>query len=289
MQTARFPYLTDYVNEVFARERERWDFVFLRPVILVTYFFVRCIAFPIKFVLHRRAYGFEAKVIDWCMAMGIKYLATADAAELFIRHMQIEPLLYRHILSYEGNQANERQQAMNGVAGGYAIPDTGTVKRNNSTLGHDQLTYEIMERFDKDAFLEDLDAIRERIPEDHSRLSKAVLEENHKHSLQLLGPTNVVLTIVMAITIFGDLNSSVRALNSFGSDSLVLWCLKRLYADDPSAQHDLDFFMQEMGNRGHYNLSVFFSNPSQYLYSHLVFEEVVYELLTQRPPKASAD
>jgi hypothetical protein len=100
----QYPYITSYVNEVFTRERNRLDYIFLRPVLLVVYFFVRCVAFPIKFVLHRNPYGFEAKMIDRSLALGLKYLASHDAAELLIRHVQIEPLLYRFILQ-SGNSA----------------------------------------------------------------------------------------------------------------------------------------------------------------------------------------
>jgi len=60
--------------------------------------------------------------------------------------------------------------------------------------------------------------------------------------------------------------------------------MKHIYADDPQAKIDLDFFMQEVSNRGHYNSSAFFSNPSQYLYYHIVFDEVCYDMLMNRPP-----
>lgn len=288
MDARHFPHLTDYVNDVFARERERWDFVYLRPILLVTYFFVRFVAFPIKFLLHRIPFGHEARAIDWCMAMGLKYLATEDAAELFVRHLQIEPLLYRHILGFQPGGAGATGQKFHGIGGDFGVDSIATAVRSNLTLGHDQLSYEVVDRFDRDAFLAGIEDLRARTPEDHDQFSKAALDENRRHSLRLLGPTNVVLLIVMTITIFGDLKSTVRALNSFGSDSLLLWCLKHLYANDPEAQVDLDFFMQEMSNRGHYNASAFFSNPSQYLYYHIVFDEVGYELLTRRPPSNAA-
>ena len=95
----RFPYITDYVNEVFANEKEHWDFILVRPLLLVFYFFLRFISFPLKFILRRRPLGFEAYLIDSCMAFGMKYLARYDAAELFLRHVQIEPLIYRHMLT----------------------------------------------------------------------------------------------------------------------------------------------------------------------------------------------
>jgi hypothetical protein len=59
--------------------------------------------------------------------------------------------------------------------------------------------------------------------------------------------------------------------------------LKKIYAGDAAAQADLDFFMQEVSYRGHYNSSAFFSNPSQYLYYHIVFDEVAYDMLRNRP------
>ena len=118
----------------------------------------------------------------------------------------------------------------------------------------------------------------------HNKYSKAVLDENRKHSFQLLGATNLVLLIVTSITILGDLKTTINALNSFGSDSILLWCAKQIYANDKQAQIDLDFFMQEVGNRSHYDSSAFFSNPSQYLYYHIVFDEVVYDMLVNHPP-----
>jgi hypothetical protein len=48
----RFPYITDYVNDVFADEKTRLDFILLRPLLLVAYFLIRTISFPIKFVFH---------------------------------------------------------------------------------------------------------------------------------------------------------------------------------------------------------------------------------------------
>jgi hypothetical protein len=85
------------------------------------------------------------------------------------------------------------------------------------------------------------------------------------------------------ITLFGDLKTTIHALKSFDSDSILLWCLKKIYAGDAAAQADLDFFMQEVSYRGHYNSSAFFSNPSQYLYYHIVFDEVAYDMLRNRP------
>jgi hypothetical protein len=281
----RFPYITDYVNHVFADEKSRYDFILLRPLLLVAYFFVRSVSFPIKFVFHRWPYGFESYCIDFFMSLGMKYLARYDAAELMLRHVQIEPLLYRHVLLQQGSNQPVLSRKLNGIYGDFAVEDLKTVVRNNLTVGHDLLSYELVDRFDKQTFLANLEFIRSKRPEDHAALSKAALEENRKHSWQILGATNIVLLIVTTITIFGDLKTTINALNSFGSDSVLLWCMKQIYAGDSEVQIDLDFFMQEVSNRGHYNSSAFFSNPSQYLYYHIVFDEVIYELLRNRPAK----
>lgn len=289
----RFPYITDYVNEVFGDERESFDFRFIRPALLVAYFFIRTIAFPIKFTLHRIQFGFEPYLIDATMAWGMKYFAKHSAAELFVRHVQIEPILYRHLLSLPDKELSEikmndaeesQRQKLNGIDGDFNVESLRTVVKHNMTFGHDQLSYEIVDRFDKKSFLENLDYIRSIRPEDHEQLSKAALEENQRCSFQILGPTNIVMLIVITITIFGDFHTTIKALNSFGSDSILLWCMRHLYANDPDVLIDLDFFMQEVSNRGHYNSSAFFSNPSQYLYYHVVFDEVVYDLLTHHPP-----
>jgi len=284
----RFPYITDYANDVFSREKTQWDFIVLRPLILVFYFFLRCIIFPFKFIFHRVPYGFEAYLIDRFMALGMKYLARHDAAELFLRHVQIEPLLYRHMLARkDAEQPKEEATKLNGIDGDFGVEDLSVMIRNNLTIGHDRLSYELVDRFDKQSFLDNLEYIRSLRPQDHDQFSKGALEENRKHSFQLLGATNIVLLIVATITIFGDLRTTVTALNSFGSDSILLWCLKKIYAENPSVQTDLDFFMQEVSNRGHYNSSAFFSNPSQYLYYHIVFDEVVYDMLLNQPPESS--
>ncbi len=280
----RFPYITDYANDVFAREQKQWDFVVLRPILLVAYFFVRCVSFPLKFVFHRWPLGFEAWLIDKWMALGLKYVARPEAAELFMRHVQIEPLLYRHVLSRRGVPHESTGERLNGIDGVYDVEDTRMLVKNRLTIGHDLLSYEVVDRFDKEAFLANLDYIRSIRPGDHEQYSKAVLEENRRHSWRLLGPTNIVMLVVMGITLFGDLRTTITALNSFGSDSLLLWCMKQLYAGNERVQIDLDFFMQEVSNRGHYNSSAFFSNPSQYLYYHIVFDEVVYDLLRTNPP-----
>jgi len=48
----RFPCITEYFNDVFADEKTRLDFILLRPWLLVAYFLIRTISFPIKFVFH---------------------------------------------------------------------------------------------------------------------------------------------------------------------------------------------------------------------------------------------
>lgn len=284
----RFPYINDYVNDVFARETAHWDFILLRPLLLVAYFFIRTILFPLKFVFHRVPFGYEAWAIDKAMTFGMKYLAKSDAAELFLRHVQIEPLLYRHILTREDAAPPTEVRKLNGIDGDFAVEDLDTAVRNQMTVGHDLLSYELVDRFDKRQFILNLDRIRRARPLDHDELSKAALEENRKHSWQILGATNIVLLIVATITVFGDLKTTMNALNSFGSDSILLWCMKKIYAGDQEIQTDLDFFMQEVNNRGHYYSSAFFSNPSQYLYYHVVFDEVVYDMLRNRPPKIQA-
>ncbi|QDV19533.1 hypothetical protein Pan153_41990 [Gimesia panareensis] len=280
----RFPYITDYINEVFAKEITQWDFILLRPLLIVFYFFLRFISFPIKFILRRWPLGFEGYLIDFWMAFGIKYLARHDAAELFMRHVQIEPLLYRHMLTRSDTVTENNERKLNGINGDFSVENTKTIVDNNLTIGHDLLSYELVDRFDKTVFLENLEYIRSIRPESHENYSKAILEENRKHSFQLLGATNLVILIVTVITIFGDLKTTITALNSFGSDSVLLWCMKQIYAENKQVQIDLDFFMQEVSNRGHYNSSAFFSNPSQYLYYHIVFDEVVYDILMNQPP-----
>jgi len=282
----RFPYINTEVNDVFAKEKTHLDYIILRPLILVVYFFVRILIFPIKFIFHRVPFGFEAYVIDWWMSFGMKYLARHDAAELMLRHVQIEPLLYRHVLATQDGVPPKEIRKLNGIDGDFSVDTIDEVTQHKMTIGHDLLSYELVDRFDKDSFLKNVDWIRGQEVLDHEMYSKKALEFNKKHSLQLLGVTNIVLLVVFTITVFGDLRTTMTALNSFGSDSILLWCLKLLYIDDREAQITLDFFMQEVNNRGHYNSSAFFSNPNQYLYYHIVFDEVVYDMLRNRPPAA---
>ena len=144
----QFPYINSYVNEVFAREKRRWDFILLRPVIVFSYFFQRTISFPLKFIFHRFPFGFEAYAIDWWMTWGLKYLATHDAAELMMRHVQIEPLLYRHILGPHVANPADTSRRLNGIDGDFNVESINVALRNRLTVGHDLLSYEVVDRFD---------------------------------------------------------------------------------------------------------------------------------------------
>jgi len=282
-----FPYSTKYINRVFTKEEKRPDYTFLRPLLLVSYFFIRTVSFPIKFLIHRNPYGFEGRCIDGVLAFGMKYLASCDAVELMVRHVQIEPLLYRHLLSTKEGEAPGAKRRFNGIDGDYNLDSLSEMIRNNLTIGHDELSYEVIERFDRQEFLENMDVLRDRVPEDHMLYSKAAMESTRKSSLQWIGCTNVVIFIVITITIFADLRTAVKALNSFGSDSLLLWALKNLYAHDSVVTTDLDFYIPDESNRGHFNSSVFFSNPSMYLQNHIAFDEYAYHILRERRPMAT--
>jgi len=288
----KYPYITDYINALFEEEKTRLDFILLRPLLVVSYFFIRCVAFPIKFVLHRRPYGFESYCIDALLSFGTKYLATSEAAELFVRHVQIEPLVYRHFLAestYENGQSGSDKRKFNGVFGDFNVESLKQIRWNRLTVGHDELSYELGDEFSKAEFLANIEQIKLRRPDDHELLSKAVLEENRKHSFQILGATNVVILIVITITLLGDLRTTVKALNSFDSDSIVLWCMRRLYSRDEDVLVDLDFYAPNPSNRGHYHSSAFFSDPSQYLYYHIAFDEFVYHTLRNRPPSPAVE
>ncbi|MGB0373238.1 MAG: DUF6999 family protein [Opitutales bacterium] len=283
----RFPYITDYVNECFEKEKKRLDYIFIRPILLILYFFLRVIIFPLKYCLHRSPYGFEGKAIDRVLAFGFKYLASNDAVELVIRHVQIEPVLYRHLLL--GQPGHEQTAGkLKGIDGEFDVDTIQDLSDFNMTIAHDELSYELNDRFEKQRFLENLEQVKAARPVDISEYSRNALEINKRHSLQWFGSTNVVMFIVFAITIFGDLKTTVKALNSFGSDSIALWALKHIYQNDPDVLIDLEFYMQVYSNRSHYNSSVFFSDPSQYLYYHIVFDEFVYETLLTRPPTSKS-
>jgi hypothetical protein len=282
-----FPYLTDYVNEIFDKEKRRFDYRFIRPFLTITHFFLRIVLVPLKFLFHRRAWGFERRTIDGILAFGIKYFASRDALELLIRHVQIEPLLYRYLLSGTPERRNHTGELLKGIDGDFSVNSIQDIVRHGLTICHDDLSYEVFQRFDKRAFLENLDFYRESCPEDIAQFGNAVLELNRKHSWQILGATTVVIVVVFTITIFADFHTSIRALNSFDSDSLLLWCVKHICAEDRQAMIDLDFYLQTEGNRTHYTNDAFRSDPNQYLYYHIAFDEFAYQLLRKNAPAPS--
>jgi hypothetical protein len=278
-----FPYVTDYINTIFDKEKARWDYRFIRPLFTISYFFLRIVLVPLKFIFHRRAFGFERRIIDSVMAFGIKYLASREAIELLIRHVQIEPVLYRYLLSGTPERRDRTGEVLKGIDGDFSVNSIEDIVRHGLTICHDDLSYEVFARFDKRAFLENIHLYRSTCPEDISQFGRDVLELNRKHSWQIFGATNVVIVVVFTITIFADFHTSIRALNSFDSDSLLLWCLKHICAEDPQAMVDLDFYLQSYSNRSHYTSDAFRSDPNQYLYYHIAFDEFAYELLRKNP------
>jgi len=282
MTKQSFPYVTDYVNKIFDREKERFDYKFIRPFFTIPFFFLRIILVPFKFVFHRNAWGYERKLIDAILSVGIKYLASHDALELLIRHVQIEPLLYRYLLSGTPERREGTGEILKGIDGDFTVNSIQDILNHGLTICHDDLSYEVFERFDKDAFLKNIDFYRNSKPEDIAQFGNKVLEQNRAHSLQIFGATNVVIVVVMTITIFADFHTAIQALNSFDSDSLLLWCLKHVCVDDKQAMIDLDFYLQTDANRSHYNSDSFRSDPNQYLYYHIAFDEFAYELLRNR-------
>jgi hypothetical protein len=274
-----FPYITDLVNELFDKEKERFDYKFIRPIFTISFFFLRIVLVPLKFIFHRSAWGFEKRIIDSVLAFGIKYFASREALELLIRHVQIEPLLYRYLLSGTPERRAGSGEMLKGIDGDFSVNSVQDIVAHGLTICHDDLSYEIFERFDKRAFLQNLDFYRNSQPEDIAQFSSQVLEQNRKHSWQIFGATNVVVIVVITITIFADFHTSIRALNSFDSDSLLLWCLKHICAEDRQAMIDLDFYLQTDSNRSHYTNDAFRSDPNQYLYYHIAFDEFAYELL----------
>ena len=86
--------------------------------------------FPVKFIIHRKPYGYERYVIDAVLAFGIKYLATRDAVELLIRHVQIEPLLYRFLLTGQEDESLP-QKELNGIDGIYNVDTLDQIIKNN--------------------------------------------------------------------------------------------------------------------------------------------------------------
>ena len=197
--------------------------------------------------------------------------------------MQIEPLLYRYLLSgtperMEGGSG----ERLKGIDGDFTVNSIQDILDHGLTICHDNLSYEIFDRFDKNAFLANLDFYRNSRPEDIAQFGNKVLEQNRKYSWQIFGATNVVIIVVLTISIFADFQTSIRALNSFDSDSLLLWCLKNICAEDRQAMINLDFYLPTDSNRSHYNSDAFRSDPSQYLYYHIAFDEFAYELLRKR-------
>jgi hypothetical protein len=274
-----FPFVTDYINQIFDKEKARFDYRFIRPLITIPFFFLRLVLVPFKFLFHRRAWGFEEKIIDGLLAFGIKYLATYEALELLIRHVQIEPMLYRYLLSGTPERRAGTGEMLKGIDGDFSINSIQDILNHGLTICHDNLSYEVFERFDKHAFLNNIEFYRNSAPEDIAQFSQTVLEQNRKHSWQVFGATNVVIIVVTTITLFADFHTAIRALNSFDSDSLLLWCLKHICAEDKQAMIDLDFYLQSDSNRSHYNSDAFRSDPNQYLYYHIAFDEFAYELL----------
>jgi len=274
-----FPYVTDYINDIFDREKARLDYKIIRPFLTIPFFFLRLVLVPFKFVFHRHACGFEKKIIDGVLAFGIKYFASHEALKLLIRHVQIEPLLYRYLLSGTPERRERTGELLKGIDGDFTVNSIQDILEHGLTICHDNLSYEIFERFDKKAFLENIDFYRKSKPEDIEQFGNNIMELNRKHSWQIFGATNVVIIVVITITLFADFNTSIRALNSFDSDSLLLWCLKNICADDKQAMIDLDFYLQTYSNRSHYNSDAFRSDPNQYLYYHIAFDEFAYELL----------
>ena len=279
-----FPYITDYVNGLFDKEKERFDYKFIRPIFTISFFFLRIVLVPLKFIFHRSAWGFEKRIIDSVLAFGIKHFASREALELLIRHVQIEPLLYRYLLSGTPERRAGTGEMLKGIDGDFSVNSVQDIVAHGLTICHDDLSYEIFERFDKRAFLDHLDFYRNSRPEDIAQFGNKVLEENRKHSWQIFGATNVVVIVVITITIFADFHTSIRALNSFDSDSLLLWCLKHIRAEDRQAMIDLDFYLQTDTNRSHYTNDAFRSDPNQYLYYHIAFDEFAYELLRKNGP-----
>lgn len=277
-----FPYVTDYINEIFDKEKERFDYRFIRPVFTISFYFFRHVLIPIKFIFHRKNWGFESRLIDSLLAFGIKYLASREALKLLIRHVQIEPLLYRYLLSGTPERKDHTGEMLKGIDGDFTVNSIQDILNHGLTICHDNLSYEVFDRFDKKAFLENIDFYRNSKPEDIEQFGTKILEENSKYSLQLFGASNLVIIVVFTITFFADFHTSIRALNSFDSDSLLLWCLKNVCADDQRAMIDLDFYLQTYSNRSHYNSDAFRSDPNQYLYSHIAFDEFAYELLRKR-------
>ena len=196
----KYPYIPKAMNDLFKKEKSRVDYLLLRPILLIIYFFLRVLIFPIKFLIHRRPLGFEGRSIDCFLAFGLKYLASHEAAELLIRHIQIEPLIYRFLLkNFKNNNENPgadvgnemdnpdyqeatNNQKLNGIEGDFSVLSFKEMIANSMTIGHDELSYEVADRFERDVFLKNLSKLRKEKPEDHNKYSKKILEFNKKSS-----------------------------------------------------------------------------------------------------------
>ena len=282
-----FPYVTDYVNEIFNKEKARLDYRLIRPFLTIFYFFLRLVLVPLKFVVHRSAWGFERRLVDRVIAFGIKYCASEEALKLLIRHVQIEPVLYRYLISGTAERRNKTGEILNGIDGDFSVNSIEDIVKHGLTICHDDLSYEIFTRFNKKEFLDNIKFYQKTFPEDINQFSSNILELNRKHSWQIFGISNIVIVVVLTISIVADFHTAIRALNSFDSDSLLLWGLKHICADEPHAMIDLDFYLQTYSNRSHYNSDSFISDPNQYLYYHIAFDEFAYELLRKRQAKLS--
>ncbi|MBA3531522.1 MAG: hypothetical protein H0T73_06320 [Ardenticatenales bacterium] len=285
----RFPYITDYVNEIFDKEKVRFDYLFIRPIFNISLFSLRFILIPVKFLFHRKVWGFERRLIDSILAFGIKYLASSEAIELLIRHVQIEPLLYRYLLSGTPERRERSGEMLKGIDGDFSVNSIEDIVRHGLTICHDDLSYEVFERFDKGAFLDNLAFYRNSRPEDIAQFGNKVMEQNRKYSWQIFGPTNIIISVVFTITIFADFHTAIRALNSFDSDAVLLWCLKHICAEDKRTMIDLDFYLQSYSNRSHYNNDAFRSHPNEYLHSHIAFYEFAYDLLRKNQQVPQGD
>src|SRR5215211_615807 len=168
-----FPYITDYINEMFDKEKARLDYRFVRPILTISYFFLRLVLVPLKFLFHRRAWGFEKRLIDGVLAFGIKYFASYEALELLIRHVQIEPLLYRYLLSgTPARLAGKSGEKLKGIDGDFTVNSIQDILDHGLTICHDDLSYEVFQRFDKHAFLDNLDVYRSTCPEDLAQFGR---------------------------------------------------------------------------------------------------------------------
>ena len=62
---------TDFANEIFQKEKKQIDFILLHPLLLVSYFFLKAVVFPIKFLIHRRPWE-SRRAYRCCACLRIK-------------------------------------------------------------------------------------------------------------------------------------------------------------------------------------------------------------------------